>query len=289
MSKTIISARESLRERERPVTSKGQVQHRRTDAEERTQVMGMRSSITRTQTNVSRFKIETLAKARERIFTRVEKLDAHVPAIAEAINDCDGASESCLELTCAVCARARRIKLTEQFLNLAESYKGEHRMLTIFLKESGRGSLAGMDVKRAHDALRKRFNRAGFQGAILAGGTEVAWKQSEERWILHVHLLAIGVSDETWTRFLENLPAKHATNLGQSDPFEKTEKQASYLQKFGTYHRPGKQTGPRRPRAYPLPTDRFVELARWWTDYSFEECLFLYGARRRGGRIVPER
>jgi hypothetical protein len=248
----------------------------------------MRSSRTGIQTNTTRFEIETLAKARERNFIRVEKLDAYVPAIAEAICDCDVAGEGCLKLMCAVCARAWRIKLTEQCLNLAKSYKGEHRMLTIFLKEGDRGSLAGMDVKRAHDALRKRLNRAGFQGAILAGGTEVAWKQRDQRWILHVHLLAIGVSDETWARFLENLPAEHATNLGQSDPFEKTEKQASYLQKFGTYHRPGKQTGPKRPRAYPLPTDRFLELARWWTDYSFEEFLFLYGARRRGGRIVPE-
>ncbi|MGO9741545.1 MAG: hypothetical protein ACLPN5_08550 [Roseiarcus sp.] len=33
---------------------------------------------------------------------------------------------------------------------------------------------------------------------------------------------------------------------------------------------------------------RLAELARWWALYSFDDFVFLYGARRRGGRIVVE-
>jgi hypothetical protein len=70
-----------------------------------------------------------------------------------------------------------------------------------------------------------------------------------------------------------------------ADPVE----QVSYLQKFSTFHRPGKQTSKRRPRAYPLPEGPRLELLRWMADYRFDDFRFLFGARRRRGRIVRER
>jgi transposase len=38
-----------------------------------------------------------------------------------------------------------------------------------------------------------------------------------------------------------------------------------------------------------LPPDRLVELAAWWSRHRFEDFLFAYGARRRGGRLVVDK
>ena len=60
-------------------------------------------------------------------------------------------------------------------------------------------------------------------------------------------------------------------------PLRNPDKQLSYCIKFVTYHQPGR----RRVR---LPPDRLVELAAWCSRHRFEDFLFAYGARRRGGR-----
>ena len=44
-----------------------------------------------------------------------------------------------------------------------------------------------------------------------------------------------------------------------------------------------------RSPAVPLPADRLAEFARWWSPCTFDDFPFLFGARRRGGRIVVER
>jgi hypothetical protein len=62
-----------------------------------------------------------------------------------------------------------------------------------------------------------------------------------------------------------------------SDPDE----QLSYCIKFVDYHRPGRNR-------VPLPPDRLVELAAWCSHYRFEDFLFAYGARRRGGCLVVD-
>ena len=37
------------------------------------------------------------------------------------------------------------------------------------------------------------------------------------------------------------------------------------------------------------PPSSFVELAEWWSRHRFEDFLFAYGARRRGGRLVVDK
>jgi len=65
------------------------------------------------------------------------------------------------------------------------------------------------------------------------------------------------------------------------DELRDPDEQLSYCIKFVTYHQPGR-------RRVPLPGDRLVELARWWSRYRFADFLFAYGARRRGGRLVVD-
>ena len=65
-------------------------------------------------------------------------------------------------------------------------------------------------------------------------------------------------------------------------PLRDPDEQLSYCVKFVTYHQPGR-------RRVPLPPDRLVELAEWWSRYRFEDFLFAYGARRRGGQLVVDK
>ena len=162
---------------------------------------------------------------------------------------------------------------------------------TIYLETIAPGSLENVSIKRAHDRLRVRMRRCGFGNSIVIGPAAPSgpWIDRDHVWILHVHALAIGVDAETWDALEEKLAKSgRATPLVVND-MNDPERQLSYAQKFVTYHRPGRRTGKRPARPYPLPRDRLVELVRWWMHRQFEDFPFLFGARRRGGRIVPER
>jgi hypothetical protein len=158
--------------------------------------------------------------------------------------------------------------------------------VTAYLATFNPGHLHQAHVGQLHDQLRQRFNRAGFRGAILIGGTEVAWK--DDRWLLHVHLLAIGVDKAHWTGLRPRWPRVGVAILIKVDQFRDPERQLSYLQKFATYHRPGARglSGPGNP--YPLPPAQLAELITWWSQYRFDDFLFAYGARRRGTHIVVD-
>jgi hypothetical protein len=213
---------------------------------------------------------------------RLEVLLPHLPAVARALLKCDGADHPCGLLICAVCARAYRQGPIAQLHALASAYAGPHEVATIYLGLYRPGFLADADVRRTHEMFRKRLDRAGFKGAILAGGIEVAWQAQWQRWLLHAHLLAIGVDAHAWRR-LESALEKSGT----ADPVDVValrdfDEQISYAIKFVSYHRPGR-------RRVPLPPDRLVELAAWWSRYRFEDYLFAYGARRRGGQLVVDK
>jgi hypothetical protein len=130
--------------------------------------------------------------------------------------------------------------------------------------------------------FRKRLDRAGFKGAILAGGIEVAWQENHQRWLLHAQVLAIGVDPQAWKQLEADLAKSGTADPVRPLPLRHPDKQLSYCCKFLTAHQPGR-------RLVPLPPDRLVELAAWCSQYRFEDFLFAYGARRRGGRLVVDK
>jgi hypothetical protein len=187
---------------------------------------------------------------------------------------------------CAVCARTQRLRQTAELARIASEYVGPHEVATLCLASYESGDLKEADIGQNHEQARQRLNRAGFRGAVLIGGTEAAWKNGH--WLLHLHLLAIGVEKADWRalrarwpRFGEAIPIK-------VDQLRHTERQLTYLQKFATFHRPGARgfSGPGSP--YPLPPAQLVELITWWSQHRFADFLFAYGARRRGMHIVVE-
>ena len=234
-----------------------------------------------------RQRFETLLEAETRNLARIEVLANRGSAIAETLYEC-GEGSPCDLPTCARCARRYRIYFTGEALAVAHAYVGPHQFATIFLDAVEAGSLPDASLKQAHAALRKRLDRSEFRGSVLVGGTEAAWIAADRHWILHLHLLAIGVRPDSWERLRAKLGDYGPAVPLKVEAVNDEVRQLTYITKFPTYHRPLKR-GPGGPSpAFPLPPARLEELATWWARHRFEDFAFLYGARRRGGRIALE-
>jgi hypothetical protein len=160
-------------------------------------------------------------------------------------------------------------------------HPGLRQIATIYLDFFPSGSLGQADLSHIREMFRKRLDRAGFKPAIVAGGIEVAWQANYQRWLLHAHVLAIGVDPQAWQQ-LEAVLAKSGTaDPVKVDELRDGDVQLSYCVKFVTYHQPGR-------RLVPLPPDRLVELAAWWSRYRFEDFFFAYRAGRLGGQPVVD-
>lgn len=184
-------------------------------------------------------------------------------------------------------ARRYRRYDTAERLGIAHAYEGPHEIATIYLRAFLAGRLHAADLKLAQAALRKTLQRTGFKGSILVGGTEVAWLARHDRWILHCHLLAVGVPGDAWDRLRKALPDAGAADALKVQALEDFPEQLSYCQKFNSSHKPGKRGPNGSAAAYPLPSERLIEWAEWVAKYRFEDFGLLYGARRHRGRIVP--
>ncbi len=230
--------------------------------------------------------LETLAEAQGRNQKRVDALVDREPEIAATLEACDP-DDRCSLVICAVCSRLYRFRLIRELLAIAKKYGGEHKFATIYLDLFPAGKLVEADIKRAHERLRKRLQRTGFAGSLLIGATEVSWDSADRSWIVHVHLLAIRVPPDAWKRLRQALRGSGPKIPLKVQPLRNPQRQVSYMIKFHTYFRPRSRNG-EVLSPVPLPPDRLAELANWWSGYTFEDFTFLFGARRRGGRIFPE-
>jgi hypothetical protein len=236
-------------------------------------------------TKFGRPQLETLAQAEAENLRRIAALVDRSPDIAAALEACDRKAR-CGCVVCAMCSRAWRFRLIRKLLAIAKLIPGQHKIVTIFLEAVRPGKLATVKIKRAHDRLRKQLARSGFSGSHLVGGTEVEWNSATQTWILHVHLLAIGVPPAAWKRLRRALRGVGPKYPVKVQRLRNPERQISYSIKFPTYFRPKAHNGAGRPPAVPLPLDRLAELAAWWSGHTFDDFIFLVGAKRQGDRIV---
>jgi hypothetical protein len=195
----------------------------------------------------------------------------------------DGAP--CEELLCSRCARRYRLWLAGQCLSFAVEPVEAH-IVTLLLVAVGGAQLHRVDVRAEHGRLRKRLIRCGIKSAI--GGTEAAYDAPNDRWVVHVHLLVFGESKHAIARLKEMAKRDGLERPVKCQRVRDVLSQVTYLQKFVTYHRPGKASSAGKGRAYPLKPRHVAELARWFAPRSFGDFAFLLGFRRRGSRIVAE-
>jgi hypothetical protein len=228
--------------------------------------------------------IETVADAQRYNNVRSAALRRRLPAIAEALDACAGPDDRCGQIVCAGCSSDFRHNTQRQFLTVADAHFDELDFATVYLDSFEAGQLTHYDLKRGKEAFRKRLTRAGFKGATIVGGIEVAWKPAIRLWVPHTHLLAADTNPSAWAA----LAAAYGDRKGSVvvQPFKDPERQTSYLLKFATYCRINAKRRNGRGLAVPLPPDRLTELVAWWSNYNFDDFVFLYGAKRRGAKIV---
>jgi hypothetical protein len=233
-------------------------------------------------------RFETLTDAARIDDANIARLLNFRPDLAAEIERCHEEGEfAARPISARAARRYRRYKFAE-LLRVAEEHEGPHQIPTIYLRAFPAGELGAADLELAHGALRKTLQRSGFQGSILIGGTEIAWLAKQNLWILHSHLLAIGVQQADWDRLRGALPDASPAAALKVQALEDFAEQLSYCQKFNSSHKPGKRGPNGRAQSYPLPTERLIEWAEWLAKQRFENFTFLFGARRRGGRICPE-
>jgi hypothetical protein len=233
-------------------------------------------------------RFETLADARKIDEGNIARLLNSRPDLAAEIERCDEEGESAVLPISARAARRYRRYFTAELLRIADEYEGPHEIATIFLVKIPADKLAAAALELPHGALRKTLQRSGFKGSALIGGTEIAWLDTHNQWILHVYLLAIGVRKAAWDRLRKSLPDATPATALKVQALKDIARQLSYCQKFNSSHKPGKHGPNGRASTYRLPTARLIEWAEWMAQRRFEDFAFLYGARRRAGRIVVE-
>ena len=217
---------------------------------------------------------ETRREAEGGMIERLEVLLPRLPDVGRALIKCDGAHHRCSLPICAVCARAYRQGPIAQLHALANAYAGPHEVATIYLGLFPPGSLADADVPRAREMFRKRLDRAGFKGAIVVGGIEVAWQENWQRWLLHAQVLAIGVDANAWEQLEAALEDSGTANPVEHRPAARPRRAALLLHQVRdlsstrTPPRPLASGSPRRTRGVVVATSLRGLLVRLWRPSS---------------------
>jgi hypothetical protein len=234
-------------------------------------------------------RFETVGDIKGRKEKLIKILEGREPDIADALQQCAPFASRCLTPGCPECSRLYRGYLFSETVRINElPLAGPREIVTVYLATIPAGSLSRVSVKAEHRKFQKRLERLGFRGSLLIGGTEVAYKAAERTWVLHLHILAIGVDPAAWERLRKSMGNTGRAIPLKRDPLRDATRQLGYLQKWLTLHRPGRRFGQTPATASPLKDREVAELFRWWANHRLEDFMFLFGARRRGARIEPE-
>lgn len=208
-------------------------------------------------------------------------LQAGASLTAEYLNDCRSGAYRCLKTYCPICAREFRRWFIGEVIACAETKASSH-IVTVLLESIPRGALAAVDLGNHRALIRKRLKKTFSMHVPVIGGFEVVYQAKAKKWILHVNLLITDARKGQIAAFRAYWPQRRAV---LAHPLRNLARQASYLLKYTTYHRPGKRTGPFRGRARPLNALDHRELVDWMQGFRFEDFIFLFGCRREGRRI----
>jgi hypothetical protein len=231
--------------------------------------------------------LETVAECDQRNEMRIAGLIDRLPDIAIAL-EASNIAALCGLIICALSSRRFRRAFMRKLYKFHKAQPGYQEYATIYLESIPEGSLATLGVETAIDRLRQRLNRSGFKGSILAGGVEVAWLYRSREWLLHIHVLTFGVPKAAWDALELKLADSGRSDPLRRGPLTRPKTRISYALKFVTYYKTGRSGPNGRAEKQPLWRNQLVELAEFWSRYRFDDFVFLYGAKRHGGNIVPK-
>lgn len=205
--------------------------------------------------------------------------------LAEILDDCRSGAYFCNKTFCPACARTFRRWFIGQMLGHVPKGRRTH-VVTVLLETVKRGELNQLQANSHRELLRKRL-RASFRPDVaVMGCVEVVYKAKTHSWIHHVNLLVMGSTKAERKTFKSHWKKSPIPKAIQRVKLKHPAKQVSYVPKFTTYHRPGKQTGPKKKKAKPLNPREHVELVRWMDLHRFEDFMLLHNCRRQGEAIV---
>lgn len=210
-------------------------------------------------------RFETEDDVYERVDYIVPNLNGRLPRIALRVENCakglkTNGVKNCLLPICPNCGRQYRRTLIGDFFKIYNLNPDGAQTATAYLGEYEAGTLKSASLGTAHDRFRKKLERCDFGGAIVIGGTEATYRNELNDWLLHLHLLSLGASSQAWEN-LEKCMSKYGIHDPlRIEPVNDPIKQLSYLQKFCTYHRPGKH---RETTARRLSPSRRISSANW--------------------------
>lgn len=233
-------------------------------------------------------RFETIADTKRYVDCNLVRLangDKRDREIADILDACETGEKACMQVFCPTCARTYRRWCIGQILDLVGSH-GECslQILTLHLKSHKPGALRNADLAVLCRRIRARFRRTFHDGVVAIGGIEAGLKAG--KWIIHLHVVVLGAKNRELRKLARVGGAGRIKRALLVQPVKNHAVQLSYLVKFGGFHRPTRRSRSRRSRAYPLSATNFREYAKWCSRYQFSDFLFLFGARRRGPKIL---
>ena len=202
----------------------------------------------------------------------------------EYLAECRAGDYVCEKTFCPSCARQFRRWFIAEVIRIAHATPKPAYIVTVLLAQAT--DIRELDVEPFRHSLRKRLDRAGLAEAVVIGGFEMVWRAREKVWVLHANLLILGANEAAMSKFERGFGSSNLPRPTQTVVLKDLPEQVSYLLKFTTYHRPMRQTGPRKSPAKPLNAKEHVAIVYWMYQFHFADMLFLYGVRRQGYRLA---
>jgi len=230
-------------------------------------------------------RFETEADARARRDTELERFEG-IGGLTEVANRlfwCEDESP-CAEVYCPICGRRFRRWLIGQALG--HQCGLDLQVLTVALELVPTEMLVNCDVVVAKRRVAQRIRRAAPSAEFVLGGIEADYRQGDETFLLHAHLLVSRLPRDELEALRFAFADIGITRAVKVQELRDPATQISYLLKFPTFHRPAPQNGPRRPRAIQLPDAALKQLTLWRARHGFFDFVFMMGLRRSGGDLA---
>ena len=191
----------------------------------------------------------------------------------------------CNKPFCPLCARQFRRWFVGELLRVTKGQTDVH-IYTVLLKEAERTKLDEQDPASFRALIRKRLERCALGNVPVIGGFEIVYKASTRSWVLHANLVVVRLNNNAGKKFEAAFKKNELERPVLGAALRDRAEQLSYVLKFTTYHRPEQQQGPTRSRAKPLNPREHAALAKWMSQFEFQDFLLLINARRQGGTKI---